>query len=111
MLAAIRLRGDVKTPHELRQTCLHLGLKRKNSLVLLSDTPSIRGMLRRAESHITWGEAGDELVKKVGKEKVLRLKPPQKGFKSIKTSWPKGDVGYRGDKINDLAKRMLGEKV
>ena len=38
---------------------------------------------------------------------VFRLHPPRKGFKSIKTHWPKGDLGYRGDAINELIKRMI----
>lgn len=38
---------------------------------------------------------------------VFRLSPPSKGFKSIKQHYPKGDLGYRKDKINDLLKRMI----
>ena len=38
---------------------------------------------------------------------VFRLRPPKKGYKSIKLHWPKGDLGYRGDKINELLRRMI----
>lgn len=38
---------------------------------------------------------------------VFRLTPPSKGFKSVRKHWPKGDLGYRGKKINDLLKRMI----
>ncbi len=38
---------------------------------------------------------------------VFRLSPPSKGYKSIKQHFPKGDLGYRGDKINELLKRMI----
>ena len=39
---------------------------------------------------------------------VFRLTPPSKGFKhSIKQHYPKGELGYRGEKINDLLKRMI----
>lgn len=40
----------------------------------------------------------------------FRLNPPRKGFgrKGIKISFKaKGALGYRGDKINDLLKRMI----
>lgn len=40
----------------------------------------------------------------------FRLNPPRKGFgrKGIKVSYKaKGALGYRGDKINDLLKRMI----
>ncbi len=38
---------------------------------------------------------------------VFRLRPPKKGLKSIKQHWPKGDLGYRGDAINELLERMI----
>ncbi|MBR9682336.1 MAG: 50S ribosomal protein L30 [Candidatus Aenigmarchaeota archaeon] len=39
---------------------------------------------------------------------VFRLTPPSGGFKkSIKGHYPKGELGSRGDKINDLIKRMI----
>ncbi len=38
---------------------------------------------------------------------VFRLSPPSGGYKSVKLLYPKGDAGYRGEKINDLLKRMI----
>ncbi len=38
---------------------------------------------------------------------VFRLTPPSKGFKSVKEHWPKGDLGYRGEAINELLERMI----
>ncbi|MEM5853279.1 MAG: 50S ribosomal protein L30 [Candidatus Aenigmatarchaeota archaeon] len=38
---------------------------------------------------------------------VFRLTPPSKGFKSVKKSWPEGDLGYRGKNINELLERMI----
>jgi large subunit ribosomal protein L30 len=40
---------------------------------------------------------------------VFRLRPPKKGFKrKIKRSYPAGgELGYRGEAINDLLKRMM----
>ena len=38
---------------------------------------------------------------------VFRLSPPSKGLKSIKEHYPKGDLGYRGEKINELIERMI----
>jgi large subunit ribosomal protein L30 len=46
--------------------------------------------------------------KKLKIKPVFRLSPPSKGFKkSIKQHYPKGELGYRGDKINELLKRMI----
>lgn len=38
---------------------------------------------------------------------VFRLTPPSKGFKSVREFYPKGDLGYRGEKINELLERMI----
>jgi large subunit ribosomal protein L30 len=40
---------------------------------------------------------------------VFRLRPPKKGFKGkVKRSYSAGgELGYRGDAINDLLKRMV----
>ena len=38
---------------------------------------------------------------------VFRLNPPSKGYKAIRRFYPKGALGYRGEKINELLKRMV----
>ena len=38
---------------------------------------------------------------------VFRLSPPKHGLKSKKLHYPKGDLGYRGDAINELVERMI----
>ncbi len=56
-----------------------------------------------------------ELAQKPDKENLLknkiklplRLPPPSKGFSSVKAPYPKGDAGYRGEKINELLERMI----
>ena len=40
-------------------------------------------------------------------QKNFRLTPPSKGFKSVKNTYPKGDLGYRGREINKLLERMM----
>lgn len=42
-----------------------------------------------------------------GLKPVFRLTPPSGGFKSTKTHYPKGDLGYRGEAINELLKKMI----
>jgi large subunit ribosomal protein L30 len=52
-------------------------------------------------------EVGYSSLSKV--KPVFRLRPPKKGFKGkIKRSYAAGgELGYRGDAINDLLKRMV----
>ena len=52
--------------------------------------------------------AGKVKLKDLKKVKsVFRLTPPSKGFKSVKETYPKGDLGYRGKEINKLLERMI----
>jgi len=46
-------------------------------------------------------------VKETGIKPVFRLSPPSKGYRSTKALYPKGSLGYRGEKINELIKRMI----
>ena len=38
---------------------------------------------------------------------IFRLNPPRHGYKAIRLPYPKGDLGDRGEKINELIERML----
>jgi len=38
---------------------------------------------------------------------VFKLTPPEHGFKSTKLQYPAGDLGNRGEAINELIKRMI----
>lgn len=48
-----------------------------------------------------------ESGEKASIKKVFRLHPPSGGYRSIKTVFPKGDLGSRGDRISELVKRMV----
>ncbi|MCW1296306.1 MAG: 50S ribosomal protein L30 [Candidatus Parvarchaeota archaeon] len=152
-LAAIRIRGSVRAPHDIRYTLKLLGLNKKNSCVILDDDKVNLGMLKKVKDFITWGEInadtlsqlllkrgyiqkgkridreyvkskvnmeieefckliieGKEDIRKLGVKKVFRLKPPSGGFerKGIKVSFKEGGaLGYRGEKINVLLKKMI----
>ncbi|TRZ54100.1 50S ribosomal protein L30 [archaeon] len=38
---------------------------------------------------------------------VFRLTPASGGFREIKQFFPRGELGYRGDKINELLEKMI----
>ncbi|MBI2076554.1 MAG: uL30 family ribosomal protein [Candidatus Aenigmarchaeota archaeon] len=107
MLAVIRLKGHALARREVEDTLKMLSLKKKNTLAILPRTDSILGMLRKTETMVTWGEVDEDVVKQFNEKKVIRLKSPRKGLKSLKTFYPKGDLGYRGKEINELIKRMM----
>ncbi|MEM3555356.1 MAG: 50S ribosomal protein L30 [Candidatus Micrarchaeia archaeon] len=43
----------------------------------------------------------------VGIKEVFRLHPPRGGHRHIKKPYPEGALGYRGEKINELLRRMV----
>ncbi len=64
--------------------------------------------IEQKESKSIAGKIMKEKTVRVAKIRpVFRLSPPSKGYRSIKKRFPKGDLGYRGEKINDLLKRMI----
>lgn len=53
-------------------------------------------------------ELKTDLWKVPGLKPIFRLHPPKGGFHgTIKKPYPKGEVGYRGEKINDLLAKMI----
>lgn len=129
-LAVVLVRGMVKVVRPVKETLAMLNLHRKNHCVVIDDTPAYHGMLIKVKDYVTWGEIDDatfaELVQKRGQlsdgrkkslevngkkyKRYFALNPPRKGFgrKGIKRSFKVGGaLGYRGEKMNDLLKRML----
>jgi ribosomal protein L30/L7E len=106
MLCAIRLRGSIKVRKDIKDTMDILGLKKVNTLVVLDDIPIVTGMIKKVENFVTWGNISDETMKNIGNQKIVRLKCPKGGLKSVKMRYPKGDLGYRGDSMNKLIERM-----
>ena len=124
-IAIVRIRGSVRVKEEILNTLNRLKLFKVNYCVVYDETPSVMGMIKKAKDYITWGEIDDETLKmlnvaraKPDKSKnaksetksFFRLNPPVKGYgrKGIKKAFSLGGaLGYRGEKINDLIKRML----
>lgn len=49
----------------------------------------------------------DGTVKSADVRPVFGLAPPSGGLRSIRLQYPRGDLGDRGEKINDLLMRMI----
>jgi len=107
MLAAIRLKGEIKVRSEIKDTMQMLGLKKKLSIAVLPSNPQTTGMLKKAQNFIAWGELSAEMEKQFSGKKTTALRPPKGGFRSLKQTYPKGDLGYRGEAINEMIKRMM----
>lgn len=111
-LAVVRVRGDVRIKHQVRETLRILGLQKKNHCTIIEDKPHLIGMLSRVEPYITWGMVDDKTATAIQKkgEKIFRLGPPRKGYgrKGVKMPFRLGGAyGNRKEKINDLLARMM----
>jgi len=115
MIGVIRIRGEMNLRPAVRKTLELLGLDRNYTLAVVEESPSFKGMVRTLKDRITWGELSEETLKALEKLpakgdniKRYHLHPPRGGFKkAIKWPRPKGELGYRGEKINELIKRMM----
>lgn len=109
-LAAIRIRGTVEVDRKIADTLDKLKLRRPYTLSVHDDRPEIRAMLLAGGTYLTWGELSSDAessLRKRMKGNTARLHPPKGGFrKSAKALFPKGEGGYRGDKINELIVKM-----
>lgn len=124
-IAVILIRGTVEVRKSIKDTIKMLNMKNKNNCVVINKTSSNLGMIKKCKDFITWGEIdaeteklliekrGEKTQDREGKEilkKTFRLHPPRKGFerKGIKKPFSIGGVlGYRGEKINNLIKKMI----
>jgi len=88
---AVKVRGEVSAQREARETTALLGLTHTNHAVLVDSRPAYLGMLQRAQSYVTWGEASKEIVAKMVKErgrlagnkKLTDEEARKLGFKSL----------------------------
>ncbi len=124
-LALIRIRGETGLRGELKTTLSLLRLMRNNVCVIVPASAAYMGMVKKISNFTAWGEIDEEterLLKEKRGEKTkdaqgksvlkpfFRLNPPKGGFerKGIKKPYSMGGaLGYRGNAINELIKRMI----
>lgn len=123
MIAVVRIRGSVGTRTDVEDALIQMGLKEQHSCVVVPQIPSYLGVLRKVKDYVTWGVVGEDVAKKLLVAKKLKhsddktnpykglvfhLAPPRKGFKnSIKTPYPRGELGDRKNTIGELIERMI----
>ena len=105
--ALVRVRGAPKMSTEAEDTLRLLGLNKRHSCKIVPENPTYRGMIRKIEPYIAWGEANAETIKLIGKGRGL--KSPKKGFmrKGIKIPNKAGGSLGKWQDINKLIARMV----
>ena len=88
---AIKVRGNISAQREARETLELLHLSKSNHAVLIENSPSMIGMLRRVQSYVTWGEIPSETIaalltkrgRLAGDNKMTEEYAQKAGYKSI----------------------------
>ncbi|MCS6769940.1 MAG: uL30 family ribosomal protein [Candidatus Caldarchaeum sp.] len=133
VVMVLRIKGRVGIDPDVEKTLESLKLDKAFAAGLYPLTPSLEGMLRKAQRYLTWGRPNSKTIYTFLKEAgyvaedalkfaeklekgessldspvLLNLRPPSKGFKrSVKRAFKSGgEYGDRGDEINDLFRRM-----
>lgn len=71
-VVVIRIRGPSGMDAETEYTLRLLNLKRANQATVLPLNPSVRGVLRKVEPYVTWGEATPEILVRLFRRADLR---------------------------------------
>jgi len=90
-LAVVRVRGVSDVFRKIKENLQMLYLHRNCHATFIDDRPSYRGMLRKAQNYVTWGEVSQEnialLLKKrgrlVGNKKLTDQYAQEIGYNSL----------------------------
>ena len=102
-LIAIKVRGSISAQREAKETLDLMHLSRNNHAVLVENTPSMIGMLKRAQSYVTWGEISKETT-----ADLLARRGRISGNKKLTEEYAQ-KVGYKS--LNELADAVASCKV
>jgi len=65
LFAVVRIRSSINVNMPIKDTMNMLRLRRINNCVVVPDNETSRGMLKKAENFLTWGEIDQQTLEKV----------------------------------------------
>lgn len=101
-IAIVRVRGSIGIRKEIEDTMKMLRLYKKNTCVILNNTQSCAGMLKKIKDYVTWGEINEPTIKLL---LIKRGKLP--GNKPLKEEYVKEKIKLT---IDDFAKEFISGK-
>lgn len=104
MYAVIRVRGRVGVRKTIADTLKLLRLHRINHCVLVPNTPSYLGMLKKVKDYVTWGEIDRETL-----IKLIKLKGRLYGDKEITDEYVRQHTSFNS--IEEFVDALLQQKV
>ena len=72
MIAAIRIRGRVEVPREIRDTLYLLRLRHKFVCSIYQEDKQILGMLEKVKHYVAFGKINDETLRKLIEERCRK---------------------------------------
>ncbi|MFQ5800505.1 MAG: 50S ribosomal protein L30 [Candidatus Hydrothermarchaeales archaeon] len=103
-LIVIRVRGKVNVRKDIEDTLEMLRLHRINHCVLISNIPSIKGMIVKAKDYITWGEVDEKDI-----SLLLKNRGELVGGERLTDAYVKKNTQFKS--INDFAKAFALSKA
>ena len=102
-LAVIRIRGTIDIRTNIQDTMRMLNLNHNCNATLIDNRPSYQGMLKKAQSYVTWGEPTKESI-----ALLLKKRGRTKGNKVL-TEEHVQEIGYNS--LEKLAESLHSLKV
>ncbi len=65
MYVVVRIRGEVNSRQDVRDTMSMLHLHRINHCVILPETPNFRGMIKKVKDYVAWGNITPEVLAQI----------------------------------------------
>ncbi len=100
---AVKVRGSISAQKEARTTLEMLRIDKSNHAVLVENSPSIIGMLKRVQSYVTWGEISKEVT-----VALLTKRGRLAGNKKLTEEYAQ-KIGY--ESLNHLADAVASCKI
>jgi large subunit ribosomal protein L30 len=100
---AVKVRGTVSAQREARETLMFLHLEHTNHAVIIDNRAAYKGMLKRVQSYVTWGEVAKETV-----AAMLQKRARLAGDKKLTEEYLQ-KIGYKS--FDELADAIVSGKV
>ncbi len=92
MFAIVRLRGEVNTRPEIRDTLDMLRISRINHCVVVKEDPHYRGMIQKVKDYVAWGKIDEDTLAMLltkrgrlsGNRRLTEQFLKEKGYASVK---------------------------
>lgn len=106
LYAVIRVRGSAGVNRDILNSMKLMRLNRINHMVLLPDTPTVRGMLQKVKDYVTWGKIDTETL-----EMVLKSRMKATGNKPITEKELKDLTDGKFKNFSELASGLIENKI